>query len=87
MLRKAAEKCNELFVLMDVNTEDKSELYSYKVELEQISYINHVLVKDGASTDGLPRDNCIDAVAIEDTPENRGKYENINTDYEIIFIK
>lgn len=87
MLRKAAELCHELYVLIDDNTKDKRELCSYKIELEQFKYVSKVLIKDEVSIEEILQERCIDAIAAEDTPDNRTSYENKYSDYEVIFIK
>ncbi len=87
VLRKASEYCDVLFVLIDSNADNDGERYSYKVELEQLKYVDRVLIKDDISTEELLQRNCIDAIAVEDTPDNRRLYENKYSDYEVLFIK
>ena len=86
-LRQASEYGDELFVLIDSSNKESSELYPYKLELEELKYIDCVLIKDCVSTDEILQNNLIDAIALEDTPENRAKYENSYNDYEKVFIK
>lgn len=87
MLRRAAELCNALYVLVDGDEVSKCELCSYKIELEQLKYVSQVLIGDGTTEEELLREHCIDAVAVADTPENRSNYENKYPDHEVIFVK
>ncbi len=86
-LRQASELGDELFVLVDSNSKKRSELYPYKFELEELKHVDCVIIKDNLSTDEILQNNYIDVIALEDTPENRRKYENMYNDYEMIFLK
>lgn len=86
-LRQASELGDELFVLINSSSKERSELYPYKLELEELKYVDCVMIKDNTSVDELLQNNCIDVIALEDTPNNRSKYANKCNDYETIFIK
>lgn len=85
-IRRAAEYADQLYVVLWEINGNAVGLYSYKFELEAMNTVHRVLIQQDEDLSELLQRNHINAIVMEDTPENRAVYQNKYRQYEGIFI-
>ena len=85
-IRRAAEYADQLYVVLKENGGNPAGLNSYKFELEAMNTVHRVFIQQDEDLSDLLQRNHINAIVMEDVPENRIAYQNNYRQYEGIFI-